>query len=167
MPLAETVKRYLDQSGADYEIVEHPRTLASTHTAREAHVPGQDVAKAVVLQDDQRFLMVIVPATHEVELGVLHEELDRPVGLATAAEVNQLFPDCDPGAVPPLGPAYGLETLIDESVGTDPEIYFEGGDHQSLVRMRAETFLDLLRDARAGQYSHPMQSNHSRGKRMH
>jgi len=64
-----------------------------------------------------------------------------------------LFDDCEPGAVPPLGPAYGIETLLDESLTSVADVFFEAGDHELLVHLRGEIFQALLRGARRGYYS--------------
>jgi Ala-tRNA(Pro) deacylase len=58
--------------------------------------------------------------------------------------VPRLFPDCREGAIPPLGPAYGLRTVVDDDLEAQQEVYFEAGDHESLVHMTASQFLSLL-----------------------
>ena len=45
------------------------------------------------------------------------------------------FTDCAHGAVPAIGECYGLDVIVDETIDKQPEIYFEGGDHTTLVRM--------------------------------
>ena len=61
--------------------------------------------------------------------------------------MERLFPDCEIGAVPPVGAAYGLTTLLDASLEDRDEVFFEGGDHETLVRMEGSAFLDLLESA--------------------
>ena len=34
--------------------------------------------------------------------------------------------DCEPGAVPPLGAAYGLDVVVDDSLTDHSDVYFEG-----------------------------------------
>ena len=73
---------------------------------------------------------------------------------ATEEEIATLFKDCEPGAVPPLGPAYGVETLLDEALASLDEVYFEAGDHEQLVHVNGEGFRNLLRGVRHGYFSH-------------
>jgi Ala-tRNA(Pro) deacylase len=65
-----------------------------------------------------------------------------------------VFRDCASGAVPPIGPAYGLETVVEERLLAEPDVYFEGGDHESLVHVRGEAFRELVCGARHGRFAH-------------
>lgn len=146
MSIAAMVQTRLSEAGVRYDIIEHPRTSNSSHTAQAAHVPGECLAKSVVLEDGERYLMAVIPATRSVDLGALHRRLGREIGLATEQEVTRLFADCDPGAVPPLGQIYGIETILDEAFVDAEEVYFEGGDHRALVHVNGGDFLKLMGD---------------------
>jgi Ala-tRNA(Pro) deacylase len=147
MSVSATVRSYLDQRSIEYTVVQHPHTRSSMDTAASAHVPGDRLAKAVIVNHQGDHLMVVVPSDYHVHLGLLHRHLGTDVGLATELEVADLFPDCEPGAVPPIGAAYGMRTLMDRTLREEPEVYFESGDHESLIKVSAETFRTLLADA--------------------
>ncbi|HEV55881.1 MAG TPA: YbaK/EbsC family protein [Phycisphaerales bacterium] len=153
MGIAITLKQYLDDHGIDYELVQHNPTPSANRTAEAAHIPGDRLAKAVVLEDAGHYLLAALPATHRLQLGRLHHELGELVGLATEREITGLFADCAPGAVPALGPAYGMETLLDRALEAQEDIYLEAGDHQSLVHLSGDAFRSLLKDARHGDFS--------------
>lgn len=95
----------------------------------------------------------MTPATHKVDLGAVRRQLNRKLGLATDVSLL-LFRDCEPGALPPLGRAYGIETIVDESLINSPNIYFEAGDHVALVHVTCKDFLRLMANARRGKISH-------------
>jgi Ala-tRNA(Pro) deacylase len=76
--------------------------------------------------------------------------------LATREDVEGVFDDCDLGAVPPLGPAYGIESVWDEQLMKEPDLYFELGDHRHLVHVRTQDYLALLENERHGSFSEPM-----------
>ncbi len=154
MSLAKTLGRHLTQAGVGYEVLSHPRTLSSTRTAEAAHVSGERLAKAVVLHAEQGYLLAVVPSTHRLELEAVQRLLDRSMSLATEGEIADLFSDCELGAVPPVGPAYGLNVLMDESLADQPEVFFEGGDHRSLVRVDGADFGALMGEAQRGRFSH-------------
>jgi Ala-tRNA(Pro) deacylase len=147
MSVAATLKSYLDQRSIDHSVVPHPHTRSSMDTAASAHVPGDRLAKAVIVNYEDAQLMVVVPSDYHVRLGLLHRHLGGEVGLATEAELAGLFPDCEVGAIPPIGAAYGLRTLLDAKLRAQPEVYFEAGDHESLIRVTAATFCALMADA--------------------
>jgi len=73
--------------------------------------------------------------------------------MANEDQVEALFRDCEPGAVPALGAAYGLKVIVDESLAKEPEVYLEGGDHASLVHLSGVTFVKLLADARHAYFA--------------
>jgi Ala-tRNA(Pro) deacylase len=106
-----------------------------------------------MLKDDEGYLMAVLPATHKVDLGAVRQQLNRKLGLATDRELADLFQDCEPGALPPLGRAYGIKTLLDESLIDSPDIYFEAGDHVALVHVSGEDLLRLMANARRGEIS--------------
>jgi Ala-tRNA(Pro) deacylase len=80
--------------------------------------------------------------------------MDRRLGLASEDEVCSLFADCDIGAVPPIGSAYNVPVILDESLGDASDVYFEGGDHTTLVHMSGPSFRNLMRDAQIARFSH-------------
>jgi Ala-tRNA(Pro) deacylase len=154
MAVAETVRRFLEQHSIDYDLVTHPHTGSSHETAEAAHVREDHIAKAVIVRDAAGYGMVVVPASNWVEIEHLRKELNRDLHLASESELATLFKDCEPGAVPPLGPAYGIETFLDEALTSLANIYFESGDHRQLVHTRGEDFRTLLGGVRHGFYSH-------------
>lgn len=152
MTIASTVQHYLDDCGIDYEILEHARTMTSMRTAEAGHISGERLAKAVLLKTDGGYTMAVLPASCHLRLGEVQGYLDKPIGLATEAEVGRLFADCEIGAIPPVGRAYGLEMIVDDSLAEQPDIYFEGGDHVSLIHVDAAAFQRLTADARHGRF---------------
>lgn len=153
MAISERLQRFLAENGVEYELIPHERTMTSAHTAETSRIPGDRLAKGVVLKDEDGYLLAVVPASHQVELDAVVEQLLRPLDIAPTRDVEQLFSDCDRGAVPPVGRAYGLEVLVDDSLAAQPDIYFEGGDHASLVHVDRSSFDRLMQGARHGRFS--------------
>lgn len=154
MSIAPQLRQFLDQANADYDIIDHRPTHSSLDSARSASVPAQRVAKAVLLDTaDDDHLLAVLPSDRRVELDELRSELGRKPRLADEREIGKLFRDCEIGAVPPVG--YGVTTIIDDALDQQPEIYFEAGDHKSLVHMNREQFSRLTKDARHGHFSEP------------
>jgi Ala-tRNA(Pro) deacylase len=155
MAIASTVSDYLAENDVAYDVLAHPHTATSSETAEASHVPGARLAKSVIVGDDLGYLMVVLPSNRTVNLGELHRQLNRNLGLVTENELRGLFRDCEVGALPPMGPAYGLETVVDDVLAEQPDIYFESGDHEQLIHVSAEAFHALLGErARHGQFSH-------------
>lgn len=156
MTVAASVVRVLADHGAEYELVPHPKRFSSIENANAAHVPEDHIAKGVLLQDREGYVLAVIPANEWVDLRRLRTELDRDLSIAPEAEVDRLFNDCDPGAIPPLGEAYGLETILDDALTSLSSIYFEGGDHEHLIRLDGDQFNALMRGVRRGHISNAM-----------
>jgi len=154
MAMAETIECYLLKHRVEYELVAHPRTFSSRDSAKAAHIAEDHIAKAVIVRDEQGYAMVVIPGDHWLKLEALQQEADRNFVLAAESDATRLFPDCEPGAIPPLGPAYGLDTFLDESLTSLANVYFEAGDHVDLVHVNGNAFHELLKGVRHGHFSH-------------
>ncbi|WP_274628668.1 aminoacyl-tRNA deacylase [Arvimicrobium flavum] len=155
MTIAPKLKKYIDGEGVSYDTLAHQRTATSRQSAMAAHVPGSRLAKTVVIHHELGYALAVVPSTHRVELGALQDIMDKRLGLASEDEVGSLFDDCDIGAVPPIGAAYNLPVILDESLRDANDIYFEGGDHKTLVHVTGKDFRSLTRGAQQARFSHP------------
>jgi Ala-tRNA(Pro) deacylase len=147
MSLSPTLAEFLTRHGTHYALEHHMHSFCSLESAREAGVDEESLAKSVVLQDETGFVLAVLPASRRLELEKVREELGRALHVSREQDLARLFPDCERGAVPPIGAAYGLQTVLDASLEERDEIYFEAGDHETLVRMEGSAFLDLLEDA--------------------
>ena len=153
MATALSLQHYLAQQDADYDVLSHAPTMSSPRTAEECHVSASCLAKGVVMKGGGSYILAVLPASHHIEIEQLGRRLSRPVSLATEDEIETLFPDCVRGAVPPIGAAYGIATIVDDSIAEKPDIYFEGGDHTTLVHMAGSTFARLMGEAPHARFS--------------
>jgi Ala-tRNA(Pro) deacylase len=108
-----------------------------------------------VLQGRQRgYLMAVIPANHRLDLEEMGEYFADEMALASERNLEKLFPDCAPGAIPPVGDAYGIRTFWDTHLGDCRDVYFEGGDHRTLVHVNGADFATLMRGARPIHHLH-------------
>ena len=154
MAIAISLREFLESHPLNYEVISHEHTETGLRNAEAAHLPGDSVAKAVLLKDGDGYLLVVLPATHRLDLGRMHKILKRHVGLATEDEVVQVFKDCEIGAIPPTGQFYNIETIVDDALLDQADIYFEAGDHESLIHMNKQDFSKLMGDATHLNMSH-------------
>jgi Ala-tRNA(Pro) deacylase len=155
MSIAPTLKKYLTTKHVAYDVLAHAPTQSALRTAHACHVPGDSLAKAVLLRDEQGYILAVLPASHHIRLGELRQQLGDDIELASEREIVELFDDCARGAIPAIGECYGLDMVVDDDVDAQPEIYFEGGDHATLVHMTHAEFAALTWTARHGNFSRP------------
>jgi Ala-tRNA(Pro) deacylase len=163
MAIPQTVKNFLDQLSVDYDLKTHPHSGSSHETSLASHVSEDHIAKGVIVKDATGYAMVVVPAVNYVEMKHVRKELGRELELVEESEFARLFPDCEPGAVPPLGPAYQIETFLDEALTTLANVYLEAGDHEHLLHVSGDGFKTLLSGVRHGNYSHEKHRSKTEG----
>jgi Ala-tRNA(Pro) deacylase len=154
MTIPASVHDYLDREGVQYEVISHTATRDAAHTAQAAPVRGDWLAKSVVLEDDSGYVMAIIPASHRLDLQAIGRELMRELVLANERELADLFEDCEPGAVPPLGRAYGIDVVVDRNLTDTPDVYFEAGDHLSVIHVSGRDFRRLMANSLERNISH-------------
>jgi len=153
MSIAHTLEQYLARNAIAYDVLPHAPTMWSLRTAEASQVPAAALAKSVVLKGNKGYLLVVLPASTRLEWKALAKCFNQNLALATEDEIAWLFSDCALGAVPPFGEAYGIETVIDDCIAEQADIYFEGGDHATLVHMAGPAFCKLMAHAKHGRFS--------------
>ncbi|NVJ71348.1 MAG: YbaK/EbsC family protein [Alphaproteobacteria bacterium] len=155
MSIAPRLQSFMDESGIDYDLMPHDREVVATKIAQSAHVSGSAMAKGVLLKSDDGYMVAVVPASRHVDLAELSHQSHTRLGLASEEEARAIFSDCDPGAVPACGSAYGMPMIIDRCLDDQDDIYMEAGDHRSLIHMNRAGFAKLTADARHAEISRP------------
>ena len=144
MAIATTLINYLDERGIDYSMVEHAHTSTPQETARAAHIPAHQLAKAVLLKDQKGYVVSVVPTNHSLEIEWVNDELKRELALASENEFKTLFEDCESGAIPALGDAYGIDVIWDNDLKYTADVYIEAGDHEHLFCVDRKNFGKLM-----------------------
>lgn len=139
------LKSHLDDAHVAYTPVPHVPTSGSQYSAMVLHVPGKEVAKTVVLHAGKKNLLAVLPASYHINLKKLTDIIGSPVELLEERQYARLFPDCEPGAVPPFGELYHLPVYFDKALAEDPEIIFNAGTHSDAIRMSNMDFLHLAK----------------------
>ncbi len=145
MPLNK-VRAFLDQNQIKYVVISHSKAYTAQGIAAVTHIPGQELAKTVIVKLDGALAMAVLPASYQVDLLALKRVVGvGAASLASEKEFKQHFPDCETGAMPPFGNLYGIPVYVDESLTRDTEIAFNAGTHLELIRMSCADFERLVR----------------------
>lgn len=147
MSLSERLEHHLQASGLPYETRHHRYTSTALASARKAHVPEGQLAKSVLIHKEDGPVLAVLSADHQLDLHRLQDMLDRRLGLASESEVEEIFDDCSPGAIPPVGAAYNLRTIVDTGLSGRRKVWFEAGDHRTLIGMSGRDFDKLMQTA--------------------
>lgn len=146
MPLTSWIHEFLREAGAVYSVIPHRPAYTAQAEAAATHVPGREFAKVVVCFVDGLPIQAVVPAPLTVDVDRLLDLAGgRSIRVAEEKELNGLFPDCEVGAMPPLGPFYGQPVFVDVTLAAQPEIAFNAGTHTEAICMRWADFARAIR----------------------
>ncbi|HEY9580617.1 MAG TPA: YbaK/EbsC family protein [Rhizorhapis sp.] len=153
MTISRTLRHFLQEQHADYEVIPHESTHSAMQSALASSVPADQVAKAVLLDTEDGYLLAVLPANHRIMLSDLTAEFGRRPQLVEEDRLGFIFNDCDRGAIPALASGYDIPLIVDDNIDRQPDIYFEAGDHESLIHMSHDEFSRLTANARHGNFS--------------
>jgi Ala-tRNA(Pro) deacylase len=138
---------FLERQGVPYEVVEHEPTQTAIAEARAAGVPAADVAKTIVLRDEEGLRLAVIPASERLDMNKIERVLgSRGPRLVTEQEMAEEFEGFEVGAVPPFGSMFDALEVIDERLLDQDRILCSGGDHEHAILVDPR---DLVRAAAA------------------
>lgn len=146
MAIPAKLKKYLDSNKVKYKALKHKLAYTAQEIAAAQEVPGKQVIKSVLVKTDKGFALAVLPAIHLIDLRKLKAALKcRSVKIATEKDIEKAVPDYKPGAMPPFGALFGLDTVSDKILREDVEIVFNGGTHTDTVKMKYSDFEKLVK----------------------
>jgi Ala-tRNA(Pro) deacylase len=130
------IHEFLREARVPYVVLPHTPAYTAQEEAAAMHVPGREWAKVVICIVDGEPIEAVLPATQTVNLSRLLDLTGgREIRLAHEEELRRLFPECEPGAMPPFGALYGQAVFVDSSLVGQPEIVFNAGTHADAIAM--------------------------------
>lgn len=145
MPV-QRLKEFLDSQQVKYVTISHSPAYTAQEIAASAHVRGRELAKTVMVKLDGKMAMVVVPAFLKVDFGLLKKAAGaKEAELASERAFEDMFPECEVGAMPPFGNLYGMDVYVSGSLAEDEEIAFNAGSHTELIRLAYKDFQRLVK----------------------
>jgi len=136
---------YLDDNNVRYIVLYHSPAYTAQGIAGLAHIPGQELAKTVIVLLDGKLVMAVLPAKFHVDLMLLRKRAKaKTVELATEEDFQDRFSGCETGAMPPFGNLFGVPVYADQTLEQDREIAFNAGTHRELIRMSWDDYKRLV-----------------------
>ena len=149
------LKDYLKKNEVKFNIIPHLRTFTALETASAEKAPQWEVAKVVMVKIRDKDTMFVIPADRQVDLFKLSAELGTDdIHVEEEKEFEDLFPDCEQGAMPPFGALYHIPCYVDVAFENHKEIFFNAGSHEESIQLAMKDYLRLA-EAEIGDYSVP------------
>ena len=153
MNIPQKLAKFLKKHKVYYQIQVHSQTFTACETAEAEHLSGKRFIKPVMVKVKGKDVMVVVPSNRTVDLLKLSTLLlTNDVRIAEEYEFKDLFPDCEPGAMPPFGHMYGIPCYADESLGEEDELCFNAGNHQETITISTPAYFNVAK-ATVGDFS--------------
>jgi Ala-tRNA(Pro) deacylase len=142
---AKKVTQFLDSHKVKYVKIKHSTAYTAQEIAASAHIPGKELAKTVMVKIDGKMAMAVLPASYRVDFKGLKKLAGaKKVELASEGEFQELFPECEIGAMPPFGNLYEMAVYVANPLPEDEEIAFNAGSHSELIRLHYGDFQKLV-----------------------
>lgn len=145
MPV-KRLKDFLDKQGIRYVTIIHSPAYTAQQIAACAHIPGKELAKTVMVKIEGRMAMLVLPSNRKVVLQEVRDLLGiEHARFASEEEFQEMFPECEIGAMPPFGNLYGMDVYVAPSLAENEEIAFNAGSHTELMKLSYKDFVRLVR----------------------
>ena len=140
------LKEFLDSNNIKYISSFHSNAYTSQEVAASAHIPGRKIAKTVMVKIDGKMAMAVLSASDKIDFDLIQEAAGASkVELAGEHEFEELFPECNIGAIPPFGNLYEMQVIVDEKLSEQTEIVFNAGSYTELITLHYEDFKNLVK----------------------
>lgn len=144
MPV-KALTKFLDANGVKYVTIRHSVAYTAPQIAESAHIPGDQLAKTVMVKLDERLAMAVLRGTDKVDIDLLRNAAGaNKAEFATEAQFQGAFPAVEPGAMPPFGNLYDMPVYVDEGLAKDERIAFNAGTHSELIQLDYADFERLV-----------------------
>jgi Ala-tRNA(Pro) deacylase len=159
MTMPTWVRSQLESSGIHHALRHHPPVYSSQELAEIEHISGNQVAKVVVAVSDGTPVLLVLPASRQVNLRkaarLLHK---RHLRLASENEIRLFFPDCEVGAIPPLNHWRNVPVVVDNSGFESGHLLFQAGTHEEAILVSYNDWFSLVQP-QVADFSEPVQAS--------
>jgi Ala-tRNA(Pro) deacylase len=139
--IPERIDRYMKEHHLPYVHTTHSRAVAAQRFAAAEHVPGDRIAKPVVVDVDGQLALAVVNANQRVDVEELRRTLGaRAVHLVSEQQFEERFEPCEVGAEPPLG-LFGLPIYVDADLSRAPRLVMRGGTHEDALEVDTRAWM--------------------------
>ena len=143
--MLKTLCDFLDSHKIRYITMRHSQAYTAQEVAQSAHIHGLEFAKTVVVKLDGKQALAALPAPEKIDLDLMATAAGaEKAELATEKEFEASFPDCETGAMPPVGNLFDMDVYLEEEMASNEKITFNAGTHTELVQISMKDFLSLV-----------------------
>ncbi len=145
MTTLERCLDFLDRSDVWYAHTRHSLAFTAVEVAFAENLAPHKLAKTVVYVGAQGYGLAVLPGDSLIDMSQLGGFLNDPaLRLASEQELGRIFPECELGAMPPLGSLFHLPVIVDTSIAEQEFIAFNAGTHLDVFHMSYGDYAHLV-----------------------
>ncbi len=142
----QKIRKYLNENDVRYILIVHSPAYTAQEIAANAHIPGHQLAKSVILKINGTLAMCVLPASKRLDLQKCKAALNSEnVRLAHENEFRKHFPECELGAIPPFGNLFGLPVFVSTELSRNKELAFNAGTHREVIKLSYDDYQRLVK----------------------
>lgn len=161
------VEKFLEAHFIKFEEHRHDPKFTTQEVAQAEHITGHRVAKVVVVMSGQQPSLLVLPASYMVDLAKARKATGiSDLRFANEYEIEEFFPDCQVGAIPPLPKWKGVKLYMDPSMRHPGNFLFQAANHEQAILMRFSDWYEIVNPIEVDFAQPPGPESHNRQSTM-
>lgn len=155
MPVPASVMQILESANIAYQLKATQARFLSARSSLNPLSADACAVKALVLQDGQGRLQILLPADHMLDLAAVKSQFGRNLEAIPASEMAPLMRQQNLKAVPAIPEWQGLTTLVDASLLRHQTLWLDTGDGEQMLELKQSDFKHIIKTACVGEMAVP------------
>jgi Cys-tRNA(Pro) deacylase len=135
--------KMLENKKIKFDHYEHEPVYNSEDAAKIRGTKVHQGAKALILQADKEFIVLVLPADLKADLEVMKKKLGFEKLVMASKDSVKGKTGLEVGSIPPFGSVMKLRTYVDSRLSDNEEIAFNAGRHDRSVKMKYQDFIKI------------------------
>ena len=159
MAIPSKVLKFLENTKAKYELIEHRTVFTAYDKASTLKMPQKTVGKTLVMKVNGNLALVTIPANRNLDkqklkkaAKALSAQAGNKIDFATERLIRNRFKGVKVGAIPPFGIIWKVPTFVDNSLLKLPKVVVNSGDYSRSLRISSSSIKKLVPDLIKGSF---------------
>jgi Ala-tRNA(Pro) deacylase len=139
--IPKKLQNYLDKTKVGYKTIRHKTVYTAYDAAATMRAKLNEIAKTLVVKADKFYVLVVLPASHKLDLGKFKKVLKAKKTEIAKEKVMQAVFKVKPGAITPFGELYKIPVYIDKALLKAKKIIASAGTYEDSVVMTVKNFI--------------------------
>jgi Ala-tRNA(Pro) deacylase len=141
--ILERITSLLESKRIAFRLITHEPVFTSAESAAIRGVSLHSGAKALVVKVGEAFRMIVLPADFSLNSKLVKQTMNcKNIRFANREEV-QMLTGLTPGAIPPFGSLFELETFCDSRLLENETVYFNAGSHTDSIGLASADYVTV------------------------